>query len=106
MVICDLMKQLIRGYQYLNKINILHRDLKPANILKMGDVWKICDFGFSARVKEDHFVDLLNVGTPLYMPLEALKSNKYSVKTDIFAMGIILYEMIVGHTPWSCKTEK
>jgi serine/threonine protein kinase len=40
------------------------------------------------------------------MPPEALRSNKYSFKSDIFAIGIILYEVLTGRTPWECKTEK
>jgi serine/threonine protein kinase len=45
-----------------------------------------------------------NVGTPLYMPPEALIKNLYSPQSDIFAVGIILYEMLVGVTPWECSS--
>lgn len=40
------------------------------------------------------------------MPLEALMKNKYSVKSDFFALAMIAYEMICGKTPWECSTEK
>lgn len=47
-----------------------------------------------------------NVGSPLYMSPEALKRNVYSVKNDIWSIGIMLYELLHGETPWECKTEK
>ena len=47
-----------------------------------------------------------NVGSPLYMSPEALKRNIYSVKNDIWSIGIMVYELLHGETPWECKTEK
>ena len=47
-----------------------------------------------------------NVGSPVYMPPEALNENKYSFKSDIWALGVIYYEMLTGKTPWRAKTEK
>ena len=65
--IVDIMSQIVNGYKYLVQEGILHRDLKPANVLRNGKVWKISDFGFSIR--SGTFVDDINVGTPLYMPI-------------------------------------
>lgn len=64
-----IMRQLIAGCLYLFRKNILHRDLKPANIMKMGENWKIGDFGFSTYCRQEAIFDRVNVGTPLYMPL-------------------------------------
>jgi serine/threonine protein kinase len=47
-----------------------------------------------------------NVGSPVYMPPEALNENKYSFKSDIWALGVIFYELLTGKTPWRAKTEK
>ena len=47
-----------------------------------------------------------NVGSPLYMPPEALKNNIYSNKSDIWSIGIMAFEMLHGDTPWQCKTER
>ena len=47
-----------------------------------------------------------NVGSPIYMPPEALSSNKYTYKSDIWALGVIFYELLNGKTPWRAKTEK
>lgn len=46
------------------------------------------------------------MGSPLYMSPEALKKNIYSVKNDIWSIGVLLYELLHGETPWECKTEK
>ena len=70
----------------------------------MKDQWKLGDFGFSTKCQQSALFDRVNVGTPLYMPPEALNLNKYSPKSDIFAIGIILHELLTGKTPWPCKT--
>jgi serine/threonine protein kinase len=72
--------------------------------MKCENTWKIGDFGFSTYCKQEYLLDSLNVGTPLYMAPESLRTNKYSIKTDIFAVGIILYEMLTSKTPWESKT--
>ena len=71
----------------------------------VGNKWKISDFGFAVKSKYG-FKDRINVGTPLYMSPESLKKSYYSAKTDIFALGVILYEMVEGKTPWESKHEK
>ena len=83
--------------------NIIHRDIKPANILKGKDQWKIADFGFAIK-SELEIKSRYNVGTPLYMPPEALVNNLYSNKSDIFSVGILLFEMLMGSTPWESRT--
>lgn len=85
--------------------NIIHRDLKPANIMRFSSQWKIGDFGFAKYCKEDYVLEKLHVGTPFYMPLEAIEMSKYSAKSDIFALGVILYEMLTGETPWPAKDQ-
>lgn len=102
----NIIAQIVEGYKYLVSKKVIHRDLKPANVFRSGDKWKIGDFGFAMFLQNEAIYDKMNVGTPLYMPLESLKSNKYSFQSDIFSLGIILYEMVTGRTPWSCKNEK
>lgn len=46
------------------------------------------------------FKDKMNVGTPLYMAPESLKKSYYSYKSDLFSIGIVMYEMLVGQTPY------
>ena len=100
------MGQLLEGYNQLYQHHIIHRDLKPANILMKGEELKIADFGFSIKEREAKNTTKYNVGSPLYMPPESLRRNEYSYESDIWALGVICFEMIYSRTPWSAKTEK
>lgn len=95
------------GLQYLAQKAIIHRDLKTANILfSQSGKAKIADFGF-ATYSLNEFQDSIFVGTPLYMTPEAVLSQKYSAKTDIWSFGVIIHELFFGYPPLaSCKGEK
>lgn len=67
-------------------------------------VAKIADFGFAKKNKNPGQKEKYNVGSPLYMPPEALKNNIYSIKSDVWSVGVIIYELLHGETPWECKT--
>lgn len=84
----------------------LHRDIKPANIFYRNGTYKLGDFGFAIpRCELDKHKDY-NVGSPVYMPPEALKDNIYSVSCDTWAIGIIFYQMIKGVVPWRAISEQ
>jgi serine/threonine protein kinase len=97
------MKQLSNGLKYLLDNNILHRDLKPQNILlsKNYDV-KITDFGFATYYTKDTIINTL-CGSPMYMAPEIITKNGYDYKSDLWSVGIILYEMLHGHTPFNVQ---
>lgn len=96
------MKQLINGMRCLQKHRIIHRDLKPANIFFKNGILKIADFGFA--FKDGTPVQKYNLGSPSYMAPEVLRDNRYSFKSDIWALGIIMYEMLHGKVPWQSNT--
>ncbi len=73
---------------------IIHRDIKPANILIHHGVPKLADFGFATTPNSPPLLPNVNVGSPLYMCPQALKSNKYSEKSDIWALGISAFELL------------
>lgn len=98
------MNQIIRGYNNISNKGIIHRDLKPANIFLRNSQVKIADFGFALKSTDSKKYSSYNVGSPIYMPPEALNDNKYSFKSDIWALGVIFYEMLTGKTPWRAKT--
>ena len=88
------------GLQYLTEKNIVHRDLKTSNIL-IGENGKakIADFGFSVKCLTE--ISDIFIGTPEYMTPEGLLNQVYSLKTDIWSFGIIIYELLHGYTPLS-----
>lgn len=87
----DLLSQIINGYRGIHRFGIVHRDLKPANIFFADSEVKIADFGFAIRNADLKKHSNYNVGSPVYMPLEALNDNIYSSKSDVWAIGVIFY---------------
>ena len=72
--------------------HIIHRDIKPQNLLfDESNHVKIADFGFAVKIEDVKKNSNYNVGSPLYMPPEALNQNRYSYKSDIWALGIIMF---------------
>ena len=98
-------RDVVNGFRAIAENDFLHRDLKPANILIKDKVAKIADFGFAKKVTNNPKDDV-NVGSPLYMSPESLKFNIYTIKNDIWSLGIILYEMLHGKTPWKVRDEE
>jgi len=94
------MKQIANGLQYLMDNSILHRDLKPQNIMVNKDNnLKIADFGFARYFQVDTVAETL-CGTPLYMAPEIMKDRKYNYKSDLWSVGVILYQMVYGKRPY------
>jgi SNF-related kinase len=97
-------RDIFRGLLYLNDNHIVHRDLKIANIFIHNGEAKIADFGF-AKATKTKFRDI-NIGSPIYMSPEGLIDNVYGPKTDIWAFGMLIFELLHGETPFShCKSE-
>jgi serine/threonine-protein kinase len=90
------------GLEYAHYGGIVHRDIKPSNILvsKRGEV-KVMDFGIARDPGKSELTQVgLAVGTPAYMAPEQIRGDRIDFRTDIFAFGIVLYEMIAGEKPW------
>lgn len=89
-----------------NNNNILHRDIKPENIIVKKDradhySYYHCDFGSAKITENDSTVTQHSAGTPLYMAPELLTEKRRSGKTDIWAVGCILHEMLTGKNVWA-----
>ncbi len=84
----------------------MHRDLKPSNILVFDqNTYKIADFGF-CKPFEDRNTDLTStmLGSPIYMAPEVLRGYCYDTKADIWSLGAVLYELLVGRCPFEEKS--
>jgi serine/threonine protein kinase len=102
------MRQIVNGLKYLLSKNIMHRDLKPHNILRFeNNILKIADFGLAKNFQNNQEFNTL-CGSPLYMAPEIVipmankvkKSERsYTVKADLWSVGLILLEMIIGKFP-------
>ncbi len=103
----ELGQQLAKGLGHAHAAGIIHRDLKPSNILvKDGHTPKIADFGM-ARATSFAGVDpgaFAILGTPDYMAPESLDPLAVDPRSDIYALGCILFEMATGHPPFSAAT--
>jgi serine/threonine protein kinase len=80
---------------------IVHRDLKPGNIMLTRHGVKVLDFGLARMVSEQGLTETsVIMGTPAYMAPEQLKGNEADARTDLFALGLVLYEMVGGRLPF------
>ena len=102
-VIC---REICMAIEYAHKNNVIHRDIKPTNVLISKDgKLKVTDFGVA---KDETARDLTSVGTligtPCYMSPEQAMGRKLTAQTDIFSLGILLYELVTGKKPFWGET--
>jgi serine/threonine-protein kinase len=97
-------RQLCAGLAAAHDQGILHRDLKPANVMidGRGQV-KITDFGLAGLVGEFEGAEI-RAGTPLYMSPEQLAEREVTVRSDIYSLGLVLYELFTGKSAFEGRT--
>src|SRR6202789_3878866 len=102
-------RQICRALREAHSLGVIHRDLKPANIFLVEhgdetDFVKILDFGLVKNVSDTKTEDLtqtgLFMGSPKYMAPEQIRGDRVDARTDIYSLGIILYEMNAGKVPF------
>src|SRR3954465_7840053 len=98
----DLARQLCAGVAAAHERGVLHRDLKPANVMidGNGDI-RITDFGIATAAGD---TAAATAGTPQYMAPEQLAGRPASIRTDIYALGLILFEIFTGRRAYDAKS--
>ncbi len=100
----DTTRKLCAGLAAAHDRGVIHRDLKPQNIMinKRGEV-VIMDFGLAAIASQLSGAEVRN-GTPAYMSPEQLRGAEVTARSDIFALGLVIYELFTGRKPYEAKT--
>jgi CHASE2 domain-containing sensor protein/predicted Ser/Thr protein kinase len=100
-IIAQMITQICQALQYAHDQGIVHRDIKPANIMVLSDYRvKVMDFGI-ARVDSNSMTKTgVAMGTPNYISPEQLKGREIDRRADIFSLGVMMYEMLLGKRPF------
>jgi serine/threonine-protein kinase len=109
-----IIRQVLSGVRHAHASGVVHRDIKPDNVMLIAgverDFVKILDFGL-AKILAGDGVDATQLtqtgfalGTPGYMSPEQAQGDKIDLRTDLYAVGVVLYEMVVGHQPFLAKS--
>ncbi|MFY7857099.1 MAG: serine/threonine-protein kinase [Rubrivivax sp.] len=101
-----LMSQVLDALHHAHEAGVWHRDIKPANvILGRNGRLKIADFGV-ARIEDAGLTQMHTlIGTPAYMAPEQFRGDPIDRRVDLYAAGVLLYTLLVGHPPFSGSTE-
>lgn|GEM_PF-1012290 len=96
--------QVLRGLDHLHRAGFLHRDLKPSNVLvafdgNQEDSAHLIDFGIA--IAFDETPEELFIGTPEYSAPELMSGSPFDVRQDLYAVGLLIYEVVSGRRPWN-----
>jgi len=103
----DILRQISGALHYAHQLGIIHRDVKPSNVLMADQKWALLtDFGLAKMVESSEQLTRsgVGVGTPAYMSPEQGQGEKVDARSDIYSLGVMLYEMVTGRVPYDAET--
>src|SRR5262245_56431508 len=99
-----ILAQVAEALDYAHHQGVVHRDIKPGNVLlTVSDAPKLSDFGLSILAEEGDNSGMVR-GTPLYMSPEQTRGGRLDYRTDLYSLGVMLYESVTGRVPFSGST--
>ncbi|XP_044143995.1 ribosomal protein S6 kinase alpha-1 isoform X1 [Bufo gargarizans] len=103
---CAVLLTICKTVEYLHSQGVVHRDLKPSNILYVDESGnpesiRICDFGFAKQLRAENGLLMTPCYTANFVAPEVLKRQGYDEGCDIWSLGILLYTMLAGYTPFA-----
>ena len=98
--IVEIVYKCARALEYASRQGVIHRDIKPANILLAGESdIKISDFGAALTVAAET-TQVSGIGSPAYMSPEQVKEQQLTYQTDIFSLGVVMFQLLTGRLPF------
>lgn len=104
--VLEVVLQVARALDYAHQKNVVHRDIKPANIIYDSETKsaKVTDFGVACLTDSSKTRTGTVLGSPSYMSPEQVAGKKVDGRTDIFSLGVTLYQLITGHLPFEADS--
>jgi serine/threonine-protein kinase len=99
--ILDIIAEVAEALAFAHRADVIHRDIKPANImlLKNGGV-KVTDFGIAKAISSSRTKTGVILGTPNYMSPEQIMGQKMDLRSDIFSLGVLFFQLLTGELPF------
>ncbi len=103
--VVELIFKCTRALDFAHRLGITHRDIKPANILMSGtsDI-KISDFGAAINANGNDRTQVSGIGSPGYMSPEQVRESELDHRTDIYSLGVVMFQLLTGHLPFEADS--